>query len=222
MIDEKHIEPPDEFLPTRRSLLTRLKNWDDQEGWRVFFDTYWKLIYSVALQAGLSHTEAEDVVQETVLGVAKKMRGFRYDPAIGSFKAWLLLNVRSRIADHLRKKASAKATLIRPAPATGTGTSFLERAPDPALPQLDALWEAEWQRHSLETALERVKARVSAKQYLIFDLYALKQTPIGKITRSLGVSLGQVYLAKHRVARALREEMRKLERAKDGVWPEGE
>ncbi|MBI2924817.1 MAG: sigma-70 family RNA polymerase sigma factor, partial [Verrucomicrobia bacterium] len=57
----------DLFLSTRRSLITRLKNWDDQEGWREFFQTYWKLIYSVAVKSGLTNEEAEDVVQETVV-----------------------------------------------------------------------------------------------------------------------------------------------------------
>ena len=80
----------DEFIPTRRSLITRLKNWDDQESWQRFFDTYWKLIYSVASKAGLSPADSQDIVQETVLAVARQMPGFHYDPSLGSFKAWLL------------------------------------------------------------------------------------------------------------------------------------
>ena len=205
-------EKLDEFLPTRRSLLTRLKNWDDQESWREFFDVYWKLIFSIALRAGLSHAEAEDVVQETVLAVAKKMRKFHYDPAIGSFKGWLLLNVRSRIAEHLRRKTPETMAAPPPPPAADSDTSFLDRIPNPELSEFDALWDAEWDKHLLETALERVKAKVSAKQYLIFDLFALKQVPIGKITRSLGVNIGQVYLAKHRVSRILKRELQTLKR----------
>jgi hypothetical protein len=42
---------PDELLPTRWTLIERLKNWDDQESWRQFFDTYWKLIYGVAIES---------------------------------------------------------------------------------------------------------------------------------------------------------------------------
>ena len=53
-----------EFLPTRRSLLTRLKDWDDQQGWREFFETYWRLIYSVATKAGLNDSDAQDIVRE--------------------------------------------------------------------------------------------------------------------------------------------------------------
>ncbi len=55
------IKIPEEIIPTRRSLLTRLKQWDDHESWKDFFDTYWKLVYSAAL----NETEAQEVVQET-------------------------------------------------------------------------------------------------------------------------------------------------------------
>ena len=71
---------PDSFLSTRRSLITRLKDWDDHEGWREFFQTYWRLIYSVAIKSGLTDSEAEDVVQETVVTVSKTNDTYRYEP----------------------------------------------------------------------------------------------------------------------------------------------
>jgi len=80
----------DEMIPTRQSLLSRLKNWNDQEGWKAFFDTYWRLIYHTAVKAGLTDAEAEDVVQETVISVMKSMPTFEYDSQNGSFKSWLL------------------------------------------------------------------------------------------------------------------------------------
>ena len=64
---------------TRSSLVRRLSNWEDQSGWQIFFDRYWKLIYAVAVKAGLSDTEAQDVVQETVVAIAKQMREGGYD-----------------------------------------------------------------------------------------------------------------------------------------------
>src|ERR1700757_3332358 len=78
-----------EMIPTRQSLLGRLKNWDDQESWKVFFETYWKLIYNTAIEAGLTDAEAQDVVQETVIRVLKSMPGFEYNGVRGSFKGWL-------------------------------------------------------------------------------------------------------------------------------------
>src|SRR2546423_9575172 len=58
-------------VPTRYTLLSRLHDWDDAESWREFFETYWRLIYSIAMKSGLNEAEAEDVVQETVICVAK-------------------------------------------------------------------------------------------------------------------------------------------------------
>src|SRR5579859_5779081 len=95
---------PDELIPTRATLLQRLKDWQDQSSWEEFFNTYWKLIYGVAVKGGLTRQESEDVVQETMMAVAKHMPGFKYDPALGSFKGWLLNLTRWRITDQLRKR----------------------------------------------------------------------------------------------------------------------
>jgi RNA polymerase sigma factor (sigma-70 family) len=142
---------PDELIPTRRSLLSRLKDWDDQESWREFFNTYWKLIYGVALKAGLCDAEAQDVVQDTVVAVARKMQDFRYDPAAGSFKNWLLVITRRRIADHQRKQYR-QPLLADCGASTGTETDGLERIPAPVDPGIDAIWDAEWEKNLLEAA----------------------------------------------------------------------
>src|ERR1043166_1612064 len=99
--------PQDELIPTRYSLLSRLQDWDDQESWRTFFDTYWRLIHATAIKSGLSESEAEEVVQETVIAVAKGIHKFRRDRAMGSFKGWLKNLTRWRIADQLRKRPLA-------------------------------------------------------------------------------------------------------------------
>lgn len=119
---------PDEWLPTRTSLLRRLKRWEDQESWRDFFDTYWRLIYSAAVKAGLNDAEAQDVVQDTVIAVAKKMEDFKYDPAVDSFKGWLLYLTRKRIALHYRKRERDRGGPSRES-AFGT-PGELERLPD--------------------------------------------------------------------------------------------
>jgi RNA polymerase sigma-70 factor (ECF subfamily) len=201
---------PDPFLPTRRSLLTRLKNWEDQESWRDFFDTYWGLIYGVAIKQGLSDAEAQDVVQETVITVWKHMPGFHYDPAIGSFKSWLLNTTRWRIADQFRKRPR-HLDQVRDRPCEGADrTATIDRIPDPSVPDLEAVWEHEWEQNLADAALRRVKSRVTARQYQIFDLYVLKQWPVSKVARALGVSLGQVYLARHRIGNLVKKEARNL------------
>ena len=198
----------DEFLPTRQSLLSRLRAWDDQESWNTFFQRYGRLIFDVAVKAGLPPAEAEDVVQETVISVAKEMPGFKYDPARGSFKGWLLMITRRRIADHFRKKPREQSVHRTN---NGDATSdLLENAVD-AEATLDRVWDEEWHRHLTQTAIERVKQQVSARQYQIFDFHVLQQMSTSDVTKALGVNIGQIYLAKHRISRLLQKEIRKLE-----------
>src|SRR2546425_1482871 len=201
---------PDGLIPTRRSLLGRLKNWDDQESWKDFFDSYWKLIYGVAIKAGLSDTEAQEVVQETIIAVCKNIGEFEYDRTKGTFKSWLLHTARWRISDQLRRRRSGAVGLPRGRDKS-TRTATIERIPDPAEPELDAIWEEEWEKQILYAAIERVKHQVNARQYQMFDLYVMKHWPVQKVARVLGVNVGQVYLAKNRISVLIKRKIRVLE-----------
>jgi len=204
-------EPSEEFIPTRRTLLSRLKDWRDEESWRDFFNTYWKLIYSVAIKAGLSDAEAQEVVQETVITVSKKMPEFRYDPAIGSFKGWLLHITRWRINDQLRKRQRENERRGGNPMETGT-TSLVQRIPDPATVDLEAVWEQDWERNLMDVALDRVKRYVNPKQYQMFDLHVIKEWPAHKVAQKLHTNFAKVYYAKYKVTSLLEKEIRKLKR----------
>jgi len=200
----------DEFIPTRQSLLSRLKRWDDQVSWRDFFDTYWKFLYSVAVKSGLSDDDARDMVQETVVAVAKGLRDGRFKAAEGSsFKAWLKLIVQRRVASHLRRRRLPLAEPVANDEETGL-TPLLEKVPTPEAGVVSEVWEEEWARNLADAAIERVKRRVGAKQFQMFDLYALKEWPVGEVARTLHANIAQVYLAKHRVTALIKQETERL------------
>jgi RNA polymerase sigma-70 factor (ECF subfamily) len=199
------------LLATRRSLVERLADWGDQLHWQEFFDTYWRLIYSAARQSGLSDTEAQEVVQETVITVAKNIDKLKYDPAIGSFKGWLLQITRWRIADQFRKREPGNAK--RPHAADDRLTATMERIPDSRIVDLDAVWEAEWKENLFAAAIVRVKKKVEPKQFQIFDCYVRKEWPAQKVAERLGVNVAQVYLARHRVGALLKKEIKALEKS---------
>jgi RNA polymerase sigma-70 factor (ECF subfamily) len=125
MSDDAH-----EFLATRHSLLARLKDWEDQTGWREFFDADGRLIYAVARKAGLSDAEAQDVVQETVLTVAKKIADFTARPD-GSFKGWLLTIARRRIADQFETQQRNQSFLTPRGEEAGTANRYAWKIPRP-------------------------------------------------------------------------------------------
>jgi len=199
----------DELIPTRASLLQRLKDWKDDASWQAFFKIYWQLIYGVARKAGLNDAEAQDVVQETLIAVARHLPTFQYDPAIGSFKAWLLKVTRWRIIGQLRKRGPATVHRVGDSLAR---TATVEGLPDPNAPELDAAWEAEWERTLLHAATENLKRRLDPQHYQIFDFYVNKGWPPEKVAERFGVSVDLVYQTKHRVTDALRAEVVRLEK----------
>ena len=192
---------------TRKSLVERLTNWEDQRNWEEFFETYWRLIYGVARQSGLTDAEAQDVVQETVITVAKNIT--KYEREAGSFKAWLLHITRWRIADQFRKRAPATAK--SPTRDSSRGTATIDRVPDGI--DLRDVWDAEWRQHLFQSALQRVKRKVDAKHYQIFDCLIVKQwlSPESGAA-SLCVSIAQVYIVKHRLSAQLKKEVALLEK----------
>ncbi len=203
------MEKKPDFIPTRESLLSRLKDWNDDESWREFFAIYRRLIFTTAIKSGLREDEAEEVVQETILSVAKTIKEFKYDPKKCRFKNWLGHLAQKRIADRFRKRP--RELPLNETRRTGTAkTAAIDRAADMSGVDLSAIWEEEWRQKLLETALERVKVQVSAGQYQMFDFYAVKKMPAGKVARDLGVSTAQVYLAKHRVSRLIKKEVQRL------------
>ena len=211
-LPSKRTEPArDDLIPTRESLLSRLKDWEDRESWQDFFDTYWKLIYGMALKAGLTDAEAQDIVQETVISVARKIEGFKYDPAVCSFKSWMLQLTRWRIINQVKKRQRETAGVPGPAGSHAGLNPHLDDIPDPAGFELKAIWDEEWQKTLLAAALEKVKRQVDSAQFQIFDLYCVEKWPVQKVASTLGVSKGRVYLAKHRIGRLVQKEIKNLE-----------
>lgn len=202
-----------ELIPTRASLLRRLPNLQDQASWNDFFNTYWKLIYGVARKAGLTEVEAQDVVQETMVSVMKHIPSFNYDPAIGTFKAWLLKMTRWRILDQLRKRLPVSHK--RSKEDSSTHTSTIENVIDPNSQDLDAAWNKEFERTLFEAARAKVKQRVDPQKYQVFDFYVRKEWPAEKVAATFAVSIEQVYLAKHRILELIKQEVRRLE--KEGI-----
>lgn len=203
--------PQTDLNPTRRSLLTRLKDWDNQESWREFFSAYWQLIYSFGLKSGLNDAEAQEVVQETLIAVAREMKGFKYDPARGSFKSWLLLITKRRIADQMRKRYRALEVGKLNADDTAVAEEIHAKAEEEAGGR-DEAWDDEWRTQMAQTALDRVRSKVKPEQYQIFELYVLHGRPGSEVAAALGVSLMTVYLVKHRISSLLRKEAARLEK----------
>ena len=197
-------------LQTRKSLLSRLRDHEDTESWQTFFDLYWRLLYNVAKRAGLDDPDAQDVVQDTVMAIAREIPQFHYDPGRGSFKQWLFRILRRRVSDHFRK-------LYRQPARAGMSPEMLERSGDPAdaIPlrngeNLSDAWDQEWERSVLDAAIAQVRAQVNPKHFQVFDYCVIKEWPVAKVASTLEMNAAQVYLARHRVSQAVKRAARRI------------
>jgi RNA polymerase sigma factor (sigma-70 family) len=197
----------EDAIPTRYSLLSRLQRWDDQQSWKDFFDTYWAMIRSLALKSGLRESEADDVVQETVICVAKDIHKFKRDPTLGSFKGWLRNIIRWRIADQFRKRSRDRRNDTEGA---SHPTPDIAEIADPASDQLESLWQEEWEANLFRAALARVKKRVKEEHYQIFHLHVNKGWSVQQVARAMNTRIGQVYLIKHRISLLVKKEIQRL------------
>jgi RNA polymerase sigma factor (sigma-70 family) len=215
---------PGTSLETRPSLLNRLKSGDDPQCWQEFYRTYGGLIRFFAEKAGLTADEAEEVVQETAIGVARRLPEFIYDPKVCRFKTWLLNLVRWRIQDQLRRRVGVHASACASPQNSAdtlkrelqrdetTSTATVERVPDPHLPDFGAEWDAAWEKNLLAQALERVRDRIEERQFQVFDLNVMKGWPAADVAQTLGISVARVYLTKHRVSALVKKEVVRLEK----------
>lgn len=207
-MQSKPMKPEAPLLETRSSLIQRLKATINGESWEEFFHTYWELIYNVARRAGLSEADAQDIVQETILKIHKSLDRFEYNRKRGTFKGWLRTVTRSRLNDFFKKQQRRPALNHPLEEAAGE----LQNLEDPEGPEIEKIWDEEWNRNLIQAALSRTKKLSSPKQFQIFKCHYIDEWTVRETCRTLGVNAAQVYMAKQRVGKIFRESVEALEK----------
>ena len=119
-------------METSVSLLARLRGQPTDDDWRRLDDLYQPLLRAWMARAGVPASDVEDLVQDVLVVVFRKIAGFERRGE-GAFRAWLRTILAHRVRDYFRGQK------YRP---TATGDSgFLRRldeleSPDSALSRL--------------------------------------------------------------------------------------
>lgn len=191
---------------TRSTLLLRLRDLGDQEAWAEFVDRYAPKIYGWCRRHRLQEADAADVTQDVLSRLVGALRRFEYDPARGSFRGWLKTVTTNVIRDLAQSWAK---------PGRGSGDSranaALEAIQAPAaLTDLAAMLEAEAEQELLREAEARVQLRVQPHTWQAYQLTAVQQQPAPQVAQQLNMPVSEVYVAKSRVIKLLRQEVEKL------------
>ncbi len=191
-------------LPTTRvTLLARLRqDPTDQAAWDVFVERYGRHIYRWCRQWKLQDADAEDVTQEILAKLARKLRDFHYDPS-RSFRGWLKTVAHHAwrdFVDSRRGRAAAGDSQVRESLQT------LEARED-LVQRLEEAFDLEL----LDAAKVRVRLRVAPHTWEAFRLVALEGMPAAEVATTVHMQVAMVYVAKSKVQLLLQEEIRKLE-----------
>ena len=194
---------PEDTLPTRETLILRLRNSEDDASWREFVEIYTPLLFGYCRKRGLSSADTSDVVQEVMRSVSIAMKNFVYDPEKGKFKGWLFTAMRNAIGRHFKKQSRQPLT-----PADTLIVKFIEQTPDKT--QVDE-WERDYERKLLVWAMEKVKPEFAERIWEAFTQTAIDNREPEDVANEIGMTKNAVAIAKHRVIKRLREKARAVD-----------
>jgi RNA polymerase sigma-70 factor (ECF subfamily) len=199
---------------TRRSLVLRLRNLDDETAWTEFVEIYEPLVYRLARRKGLQEADARDVCQDVFRAVAGAIERWDPDPAKGKFRSWLFRIARNLVVNFL----SRQGRLVR-----GSGRTSVQELLE-AQPAADAAaqaeFAAEFRQRAFRWAAQRVKNEFTEATWQAFWRTGVQNEPVAGVAGALGMSPGAVYIARSRVLARLRERVQQL--SEDSGFDHGE
>jgi RNA polymerase sigma-70 factor, ECF subfamily len=183
---------------TSISLLERLRRRHDEGAWERFVQLYTPLLCHWAGRLGLEGQDAADLVQDIFTVLVQKLPEFCYNPS-KRFRGWLwtvTLNCH-------RKRLRRQQVPVQPGE---PGLLSQATTPDVA----EEIAEEEYRQFLTRRVMELMQQEFQPATWKAFWEYVVNQRPAAEVAEELGLTENAVYLAKGRVLRRLREELKGL------------
>ncbi|MBS0192402.1 MAG: sigma-70 family RNA polymerase sigma factor [Phycisphaerales bacterium] len=188
---------------TTTRLLDALLEPANEPAWAQIDARYRPVISGLARRLGLRDADAEEVAQQALTEFVRVYREGRYDRSKGRLSSWIL-----SIAHHtaLRIARSSRKNLL-------PGATILNDTPDEQ--SLRTIWTDERDRTILSRAISilREESDVDDRTLQAFELVALRGVPAPEAATQAGMTVDQVYVAKSRMTKRLREVVAQLTEA---------
>jgi len=194
---------------TRASLLVGAGDPANQAAQAAFEERYGRLIRDFCCRWGLQKADQDDVAQTILFRLFKMLPTFQYD-ATKRFRGLVYRAVHRAIVDLHRARQG------RPG-GYGSGDTGvlgqLHEVPAPDDPVVEDLVQelgGQMERdQQLREACERVRLRVKKPHtWQAFWLTTVEGEPVAEVAQRLGMTQGAVLVAKHRVTKMIRSEVK--------------
>ena len=183
----------------------RVQDQKDEGSWDEFAGYYRKYIYMVARNMRLSHHDAEDILQRTLLKLWENLPKFKYDTNKGSFRSWLCTIIRNMVINLIKKKSRMLTGLD-----TEEQYRIKKYLDSVQLPEVEEIAEKEWKLFLSNTAWERVEPTLTEKVKATY-LMLLKGKSLDSVAEELGIQKNTVYVYKLRVIEKIQREIKLIE-----------
>jgi RNA polymerase sigma factor (sigma-70 family) len=199
----------DDAWLTRETLLQRVRRQYDQAAWEEFVHYYRRYVYNIASRMGLNHHDAEEVVQNVMVQLWKKLPEFEYDARKGRFRGWLCTVTGNEVKMLLRRK-SRDLDRLTPDEKEELKSYLHEINESPS----KELAEQEWVAYITNMAWNRVQAEFGANEKTAFEMIS-KGASVDEVSKKLEITTSSVYVYKKRVSDRLKQEIIRLNRELD-------
>ena len=185
------------MFTTSLTLIGRLREPADAEAWAQFVALYAPLLRAWVRPLCGQDADADDVIQEVLLVVVRRLPEFAHSRRMGAFRTWLKSVATNKLGDHLRSAAR------RPA---GPPDLALAQLADPSS-ELSREWDRQHARHLAHALLQRIQHEFEPATWEAFRRVALLGEPTASVAAALGKTANAVMIARSRVLARLREEL---------------
>ncbi len=185
---------------TSVSLLDRVCQGTDNAAWQRLNELYAPLIRNWLGRQNVSGADADDVAQDVLVVVLRKLPSFEHNGRAGAFRNWLRTITVNCLRDFW------KTQRLRPAAA---GDSSFEDAIALLADEnsdLTQRWNDEHDRLIAQRLLEQIRPSFEDVTWQAFQRVAIDEIAAVDAAEELGISVASVYAAKSRVLARLRQD----------------
>ena len=170
----------------------------DQAAWQRMFQIYQPLIEKWLRRFSAPQQDIDDLVQEVLTIVVKKIDEFERVPRTGAFRAWLRNTTQNILFQLWRQKKYEPLAM---------GDSDFQEVLNQLKQESSELsqqWNREYDQHILRAVLGQVEQEFSEQTWQAFYQIAVEGQSARSVAEGLGISVNAAFIAKSRVLARIR------------------
>lgn len=196
------IKDESDFYPTRHTLLMKVINGKDEKSWEEFVYYYKKFIYLLTRRLGLGHHDGEEIVQQVLTQLWKKLPDFEYRTG-SRFRSFLYTMTYNSVMNLHKKNHREQKRLER---AIDLEVWNPELSPKN---EINSRIEKEWKMYLSNIAFENIKEKFSDNVIRVFEQIN-RGISVSQISEDEGMPSNTVYVYNNRLTKKLKEEISRL------------